>query len=91
MTRARATPGRGLATTCRTKASHLPATPVALSLPAFTSASISGLLPSVPMSTTSRPLGGLVLKPGSVLVTRSTSACRSLAARNTPGQSAALA
>ena len=43
------------------------------------------------MRTTCFPAGGAVLNAGVRVVTRRTSACRSRAARSTPGQSVALA
>ena len=91
ITSARRTPGIGCSTTVVTADSHWPAIPLTSSLCLRTSASISGLLPMVPIRTTSIPAAGLPFINGaSCPVTLPISRLRSPAARTTPGQSSSL-
>ncbi|SPE19854.1 hypothetical protein SBA5_250084 [Candidatus Sulfotelmatomonas gaucii] len=91
ITSARRTPGIGRSTTVVTADSHLPSMPFTSSLCRRTSASINGLLPMVPISTTFSPTRAAPFITGaSCPVTRPTSWLRSPAARITPGQSSPL-
>src|ERR1700761_8675367 len=92
ITSARLTPGIGRSTIVVPADSHFPAIPLTSSFFALTSASIRGLFPIVPTSTTSSPFAAPTSFDTSAAcaVTRPTSALKSPTARTTPGQSASL-